>query len=517
MPLFNTIARVSRAPALASLCGLALLWAPVLRADDTALARFLDAHLAQPKFAAAAWGVKVVSLKSGATLYEHDAGKLLKPASNAKLYSVALALDRLGPDYRIRTSIYSATRPDTNGILDGDLIIYGRGDPSFAARFHQNSHADNLGPVARAIAQAGVKHVRGNLVADESYFRGPPLGSGWMWDDLEYYYGAEVSALTVEDNVIDVIFKPGAAVGDPPRIIPLPATTYLTFSNRAETVAAHRGPATVQLHRPLGQNLAYVHGRMPMDVTNLYDAVTVHQPARWFGELLRESLARQSVRVDGQVHVADWLEREIAPPPTNGWMELAHVESPALRDIASFTLKPSQNLYAQLLLLQVGAWAESRAGLTNGPTSTNGLARTTEEMALDEMHRFLTEASIDPGEVWLEDGSGLSRGTLVTPDSIVQLLVHMRAHGHGEAFRQALPVAAVDGTLRRRMKNTSAAGNARAKTGTLRYVHSLSGYATNRAGDELAYSILLNNFAGSESEARSALDTIVVHLTDSNP
>ncbi|PYI86944.1 MAG: D-alanyl-D-alanine carboxypeptidase/D-alanyl-D-alanine-endopeptidase, partial [Verrucomicrobia bacterium] len=156
----------------------------------------LSAHLAQSRFASALWGVKVISLDTGGTLFEHNAEKLMKPASNAKLYTGALALDRLGPDFRIKTSLYASARPAKSGTLTGDLIVYGRGDPSFAARFYDGDYTKLLDPLVDALETAGVKRIKGNLVGDESYFRGPPLGSGWTWDDLQYYYGAEVSALT---------------------------------------------------------------------------------------------------------------------------------------------------------------------------------------------------------------------------------------------------------------------------------------------------------------------------------
>jgi D-alanyl-D-alanine carboxypeptidase/D-alanyl-D-alanine-endopeptidase (penicillin-binding protein 4) len=480
-------------------------------APGPGLKSFLDGHLEQPRFASAAWGVKIINLTSGQTLYERDARKLLKPASNTKLYTAALALERLGPEYRIRTSIYARQPPDARGEIEGDLVVFGRGDPSFAARFNQGSHADNLAPLAQALARAGVKRIRGDLIADESYFKGPPLGSGWMWDDLGYYYGAEVSALTVEDNVVDLVLRPGAAVHDPIRIQTLPATSYLTFSNRALTTATNSGPAQLRLHRPLGENTVYVHGHIPIDATNVYDAVTVHRPALWFGTLLHQSLARHGIIVEGTPRAVDALEREIQPLDTNTWSEIAFVESRPLNEILGRMLKPSQNLYAQLLLLQVGATS------MRNHARTNRLERWTEDRGLDEMKGFLQEVGIDHKEVRLEEGSGLSRGTLLTPNATTQLLAYFNHHRHRDAFREALPLAGVEGTLRRRLRGTRAAGNVRAKTGTLRYVYTLSGYVTNRASDELAFSLMLNNYTGEEDEARAALDAIVVHLAESAP
>ena len=158
--------------------------------------------LSQPRFEAALWGVKIVSLDTGKTLFEHNAGKLLSPASNVKLYTVALALDRLGPDYRIRTSLYAKTRPEPGGALQGDVIVYGRGDPTINARLHGGDILKALEPLAAALTNAGVKRIAGDLVGDTSFFRGPEFGSGWAWDDQEHDYGAEISSLTINNNTL---------------------------------------------------------------------------------------------------------------------------------------------------------------------------------------------------------------------------------------------------------------------------------------------------------------------------
>ena len=469
--------------------------------DREGLRRWMNAHLGQPRFVSAAWGIKIVSLASGATLFEENAGKLLKPASNAKLFTGAMALDRLGPAYRIRTSLYAKASPDAAGQINGDVIVFGRGDPSFAARFNNGNHTDNLRSLAEALASSGVKRIRGGLIADESHFRGPPLGSGWMWDDLENYYGAEVSALTVEDNVVDLVLKPGEVAGMPVKILTLPQTTYLSFSNRTMTRTADE-PSRIRVYRPLGENVVYLHGGISLGHSNVYDAVTVHRPALWFGELLREALARRGIKVDGRVQAVDWLDREIAPRSTNDWREIAHVESPPLKEILPRMMKPSQNLYAHLLLLQVGARI----------LETNAGFRTTENAGLAELEKFIQEAGIRAGEVLLEEGSGLSRGALLTPNATVQLLTHMNGHAQREIFQASLPVAGIDGTLRRRMSGTTAAGNVRAKTGTLRYVYALSGYVTTAAGEPLVFSLMLNNYDADESEARPALDAIAIML-----
>ena len=440
----------------------------------TQLQTRIDAHISQPRFAAAAWGIKVASLDTGRTLFERDAGKLLKPASNAKLFTGALALDRLGPDYRIKTSFYAATRPGPDGVIHGDLIVYGRGDPSFAARFNGGDYGKSLGPAVAALVAAGVKRIEGDLIGDESYFRGPPFGSSWAWDDLQNYYGAEVSALSQEDNVVDLVFKPGAQSGEPCLIVTKPQTSFLTFVNRARTVDK-AGKREINLYRPIRENTVYISGSLPAG-TNWTDAVSVHNPALWFVTRLKEQLE----------------QRGIAVP----------VASRPLSEIIAKMIKPSQNLYAQLLLLHVGTRSQK----------SDHQSKTTEEAGIAELNRFAREAGIKRGELLFDEGSGLSRSALVTPNAFVQLLAFMSRHRSAGVFRDALPVAGVDGSLRSRMKGTAAEKNVHAKTGTIGYVHTLSGYVTTAAGERLAFSLMLNAYDDTGHSVKDDLDPIAVML-----
>lgn len=465
-----------------------------------ALQASLNDFVNQPQFAQAQWGVKVVALSSGKTVFEHNADKLMKPASNAKMYTASLALNRLGPDYRIRTSFYARAKPDASGTIHGDLIVYGRGDPSFASRFNNGDYKKSLQPVIAALKAAGIKRVEGGLVGDESYFHGPPYGSEWTWDDLQNYYGAPVSALTIEDNVADLTFKPGKAVGQPCQIITQPQTTFLTFSNRTHTTAAGTSSG-IDLYRPLGENVVYVSGTVSLDSKGVVDSVSVANPALWFVTLLKTAMEQHGITVTGGVESKNWLDREAAPLDLSGLVEVASVQSRPLSEIVKNTLKPSQNQYAQLLLLQVGAKAE------NGDDD----GRDTERKGLSEMRKFLREAGVKPGMALLEEGSGLSRGALVTPSASVQLLTYMAENKYHDIFYDGLPIAGVDGTLRHRFKGTAAAGNLRAKTGSLGHVDTLSGYLTTKGGDNLVFSIMLNNYSspGRHADGRAEIDTLV--------
>ena len=467
------------------------------------LAQF-QAHLEKaathPRFAAAMLGVKVESLDTGRVIFEQNAEKLLKPASNGKMYTGALALDRFGPDYKIRTSFYSTSRPDASGNLSGDLIVYGRGDPSFSARFNEGDYKKAIDELADAVTKAGIKNVQGDLVGDESFFRGTRFGTGWSVDDLQYYYGAEASALTLQENTVDLVFKAGEKIGDPLKIITKPETKYLTFENRAKTVDKE-GRSSVDVYRPIDSNVVYVHGSLPLG-KSADDSVAVYNAPLWFITTLRDALAKRGVTISGKLKTVNWLDREVAPIDFSKLTEVAFIESRPMAEMVKNMMKPSQNLYAHLLLLQVG---EKTRNAENQRMNSD-------DLGLAELKKFCAEAGIKSGDVLLEEGSGLSRGCLLKPSASVQLLKYMSKHRFAGAFYDSLPIAGVDGTLRSRFKGTAAEKNLRAKTGTIRYVNSISGYVTSKAGEHLVFSIMLNAYNG--NDGRMYTDGIAAMFAD---
>lgn len=463
------------------------------------LRRRLAEFVAEPRFAAALWGVQIVSLDTGNSLFAANPQKLFSPASNSKLYTIALGLDRLGPDYRIKTSLYSKAKPGASGALDGDLIAFGRGDPTFNAQLHGGEIYTALEPLVSALTNAGVKRVTGDLVGDESFFRGPPYGAGWVWDDLESYYGAEISALTINDNTLSVTVTPGQRVGAPCAVALTPATSWVTFSNRTQT-AAKGAARRINFYRPLGENVIYVSGQVPLEDSAYTDDVTVHNPAGLFVSFFREALARHGIEVGGKVRSANWLDREADHFDPAQSVELGAVESPPLSEIAKEIAKPSQNLYTDMLLAHVGE--KFRAD--------DDVRDDSESLGVRELNRFLAQAGVKRGDVIFEEGSGLSRDNLTTPNATVALLRYVNRQKYAQVYFDALPIAGVDGTLRNRMKGTPAAGNLRGKTGTLRWANSLSGYVTTAAGEHLAFSLMLNRYRAMNTgrPARAELDYI---------
>ena len=501
----------------------------------------LSEQVTNPRFAAATWGVKIVSLDSGKTLFEQNAEKLFSPASNCKLYTMALALDKLGGDYRIRTSLFASANPDRRGTLKGDLIVYGRGDPTLNARLNGGDIFRALQPLVAALTNAGVRRIRGDLVGDESFFHGPPYGSGWAWDDMNNYYGAEISALTLNDNTLQVVAKPGTSNGAPCQLALVPASSYVVFSNRTQTIAAG-GRRDLNFYRPVEQNVVYASGQLPLNATNYTDDVTMHNPAGLFMIFFREALARNGVRVSGKTRTVNWLDRQVRPLEADKLIELGAVESLPMRDIVREVHKPSQNLYTDLVLAHLGALAQMEAApsgpltvsisqtgrdgivgaggelRTNAARQVNvsdlGRPETSEDAGIRELREFLNKVGVKRGDVHFEEGSGLSRNNIATPDATIALLRFMSHHAEAEAYLNSLPIAGVDGTLRNRMKNTPAAGNVRAKTGTLRWANSLSGFVTTASGERLVFSIMLNRYSATDAEhsGRAEIDKIAVML-----
>lgn len=462
--------------------------------------------LRRPELAPAMVGIKIASLETGKVLFEQNANKLLRPASNMKLYTVAAALDRLTPDYRFLTSVYAQAKPDANGIVRGDLTVYGRGDPSISARF-SGDYSSGMDELAARIVAAGVKRVEGDLVGDESYFTGAPYGAGWEWEDLQWGFGAEVSALSINDNLVSLTITPGAQVGASAVVQMAPPNPLLTINNHVQT-APRNTRRDLMVYRSLNGDVVEISGSLALDDPGFSGRLGISRPALLFVYLLRAALARRGVVVSGKSRLAPafvgsrWANLDAV---SAGLVELANMQSPRLAEVAAQTLKPSENLYAELLLRTLGKVAAP-------PNAIPRAEDTSERNGIEVLKTFLRVAGIDPASLVLEDGSGLSRGDMVTAQATLQLLTVMRRHRYASSFREALPIAGVDGTLRNRMKGTAAQNNVRAKTGELSSASSLSGYVTTAAGEELVFSIMVNNFPDGVNPPSVCIDPIVVLL-----
>ena len=253
--------------------------------------------LANPSLRRGQVGVKIISAATGATVYERNAQNYFVPASNMKSYTVAAALDRLTPDFRFKTSVYASAFPDSTGNVAGDLIIYGRGDPSFSEEFSTGEPYRKFDELAEAIARSGVKKIEGAIIGDESYFNTNSIPNGWEWDDLQWYYGAEISALTSFDNAFELRVSPGA-VGSKCTIQVSPFNTMIRVVNRTLTTSRSE-KRTLKITKLLGQNVVEVTGNVPSNDRGFKGRVALSNPAALFAEVLSQRLRLKGVTIRG--------------------------------------------------------------------------------------------------------------------------------------------------------------------------------------------------------------------------
>ena len=456
-------------------------------------------------------GIKIVSLDSGKTIFENNAEKYLMPASNMKSFTVAAALEKLSPDFHFVTSVYAPSMPDANGTIRGDLTVFGRGDVSFSTAFYGGDYYKGLDALAEKIVRAGVRRIEGNLVGDESYFTGSPIPSGWEWDDLQWYYGAEISALGVNDNAVDLFVKP-TAVNAPCSVQVLPANTIVKIVNHCTTSAAGV-KRDLQIVKKLDQNILEISGSMPPDDKNFTGSIAVSHPAELFIEMLRGLLLKKGVVITGLNKVSGVKDKLSSAAP----VEITKLESPPLSIIAAKTLKPSQNLYTETILWTLGQNSGTIPVKVVGGAEQNPLIDpklNSSERGLAVVKNFSNEIGIPSDGVIQYDGSGLSRHNLVTPSSLVALYSYMAKQSrYANVWREALTIGGVDGTLKNRFVGTSAAGNVRGKTGTIDQVSALSGYVNTASGERLVFSIIVNGVSSSKIR-QATIDEIVTALAN---
>jgi D-alanyl-D-alanine carboxypeptidase/D-alanyl-D-alanine-endopeptidase (penicillin-binding protein 4) len=472
------------------------------------IARFRDrvqAALASPDSQKAYWGLIISDADTGEILYSLNAQHYFMPASNAKLFTTAMALATLGPDFRIRTTIESAGKPDSSGHLQGDVVLVGRGDANLSNRvipFVGRAQRDGppektLAELADQVAAAGIKEISGDIVADDSYFAPERYPSGWGIDDTVWSYGAAVSALAINDNYISVILHPGAMIGSPLVYGAAPWPGIYEIRNDTLTTAAGTEPK-LRLERDLDSQTFHLTGTLPLDAPPRELQLAVTQPAENAAAILKQLLEARGVRVDGRSR-ARHGERNAQPQAQAPMQILASHTSPPLLEDVRLTNKLSMNLHAELLL-RVAAREKAAAA--------------TMEDALAFATSFRQSIGIDANDVQMTDGSGLSRGDLVTPQSVVQLLAYALRQPWGRDFVSTLPVAGQDGTLENRMRGTAAAGQIHAKTGLVEHVNSLSGYATTRRGAHLLFSIFSNNTGKGGLDGANGVDAICVAMVE---
>lgn len=429
------------------------------------------------------WAVDVRSVDRGERLFAINANRLMMPASNMKILTVATAAELLGWDYRFTTTL-EALGTISGGVLQGDLIVKSNGDPTINTREARGTAV--LNDWAQALRAAGIDSIEGRIIGDDQTFDDEGIGAGWAWDYLQYDYAAPVGALEYNEDFATLTVAPALDSGAHP-IVELQAGSGLAVLNNATT-----GPPgsvdTIDYRRHIDRAVLEVTGSIPLGGSADSRSVAVVNPTLFYVQSLKNELILRGIPVSGPAVDFDDVAAELAANgldsdhSTSGRSRvlIARVESPPLRDIATVLMKVSQNLYAETLLKTLSA-------------TQNGLG--TAEGGRLAVRKTLTSWGIKPDSYVIYDGSGLSRYNYVTADSVVDVLLHMyNDPRHHDAFIATLPIAGRDGTMATRLTRTRAEANATAKTGSISNVRCLSGFVKTRDGETVVFSILANDF-----------------------
>ncbi|MBI2678291.1 MAG: D-alanyl-D-alanine carboxypeptidase/D-alanyl-D-alanine-endopeptidase [Candidatus Koribacter versatilis] len=501
---------------------LALAAAPAFAAKPEPLAKKIAKLLAGADASRGFWGIEVVSLTSGKTLYEANADKLFTPASNTKLFTTAATFALIGPEFRFKTDVETTGAIDKYGRLTGDLVLVGRGDPNLSGRLfpyaaggpRQLPAPHVLEDLADELVKKGLKFVDGDVVADDSYFPAQRWAPGWEQDDLVTEYGAPVSALTINDNVVYVRIMPADRPGEKAFIAVEPFADYYKLDNRVITTPPGTGPNKITISRELGSSDVLLWGTIPQDDPGGTQAIAINDPAEFAAQWFRQLLERRGVVIYGRerTHHTEMANlttftvtsRAAAGGGTPGATTMqplilaAHDSLPLAEDLKLIN-KISQNLHAELMLRLLGR-ERGTAGTIDG--------------GLEVLNGFLAKAGITPGEYTLLDGSGMSRQNLVTPRATVKLLKYAATQPWGDLYRATLPIGGADGTLANRFRGTPAENHVHAKTGSLGHVNALSGYLETMKGDRIAFAIFANNHNLQGRKATETIDQIVQAIAE---
>ena len=465
--------------------------------SDSTLTKEIDRIIAESDSAHARWGVVVVSMKDGRVLSSRDGDRLFTPASNMKIFTTAVALEVLGADYRWRTSVYSARQMDANGVVDGDLTLYGRGAPDFDSKAK-----DGLPALVDQLYERGLRRVRGSVIGDESYFRAERYAVGWQWNDLQWYYGAAPSALTIDENSVEVTIGPAKNGGSAASVVVNPDDKYLRLTNTT-TTGERDAITSIGIQRGLSNNDLQVWGEFPASGRSFSAFLSVHDPALHAATTFKRLLTARGIQVDGDARSRDFRVAEADRFDPQTAVELANTESAPLSEIVRVTNKESNNLFAELLLRTLG---RERGSFAPDPDPRRNATRGDDVAGTAVVKKWLSDHGVAVRDLAIHDGSGLSRLDLITPESAVRLLIAIANSPSATVFRNSLPVAGRDGTLKGRLQTL--AGRVSAKTGYLTYTHALSGYITVDGGEELAFSVICNDAVG-RGRPGQVLDEII--------
>ncbi len=478
-------------------CSLVAVLAAPARAQS--LRQKIDQVLTRSELEGANLSVRVIEIPGGRVLYSYKSEEPLSVASNAKIVTTAAALDLLGPDFELSTTLV-ARGTVKSGTLHGDLVLVGKGDPSISR--HWNG-ADVMAPLrffAKECLASGIRTVTGDIVANDLYFDRQFLCPSWPSNQWIHWYEAPVCALAFNDNCVDATVKPGPSDGAVADVAIIPDVGYISFTNNIKTTASlkkHRGYGYGFYRHKMDTSVTgrgYYYLKAGPAETNF----TVPDPSFYLAAALRRALADAGVRVNGRLRRMDAKDAGLL----EGASVIA-VNRVSLTEVVRHCNLNSQNLYAEMLFKTLGREVEGEGSFEAGARAVG---------------RFLGKAGIQPGEYTIADGSGLSSQTRLSAMALTEVLKFMYTHKNVNAFRDSLPLSGYAGSLAGRLAEGPYLGKVRAKTGYINGASALSGYALTANGKTLAFGMIFNDFKGSNRYTIKPIqDEICRILVDSAP
>jgi serine-type D-Ala-D-Ala carboxypeptidase/endopeptidase (penicillin-binding protein 4) len=449
--------------------------------------------LKRPGVRSAQWGIQILDPETSSVVLEVNPDKTFLPASVLKVLTTSTALEKLGPDFKYRTGVYTNGTIDSNGTLQGDLVLVGRGDPNLTDPYGELFEKPALLELAQELKSRGVSRIQGDIIGDDSYFDSDSPVKGWTALALRSLYGAPINALSVNNNVLWVHARPTkynqkVIVGVEPQ------TSHFKIRNQAKT-GSRRARQTIRVQLIRGTNTIVVSGILPANKT-ASQPVLLERAAEVAADMLQEALQSEGIIVRGKVHATHY--GDVSEEQRKSWKLLAEHQSPPLIRALEIINKKSQNLHAEMLLRTLGA-------------EFKGLG--TNEAGLQVVKAFLVDSGIDSEGIKLNDGCGLSRENLVTPRFQTSLLNFLSQRYYFDLFRNTLAISGTDGTLRNRLSALDVRGSIHAKTGTLNGVTTLAGYMTTKSGRNLIFSIFANR-VNAVARVKKTIDEICSLFVD---
>lgn len=427
-------------------------------------------------------GIKIVSMDRKETIFEKNSDLPLIPASNLKILTTSAALSTLGPDYRFRTAVFHDGSRDS-GTVKGNLYLKGFGDPKLVE--------EELWKTAIGVKNSGIRRVEGDLVADESFFDDKRYISGWGDAKREQIYSAKLGALSLNFNVISIHVRPGQNVGDPPVVVLDPDTAYVSVQNKGVTVKGFRrryGAPDFRITLIQGGDTdrVLVSGQFLIDSPPQQFFRMISNPPMYTATVFKEYLEREGVTITGGIRMGQ--------TGAEAGLVYEHLSEPLFRVVADLN-KFSNNFMAEQVLKTMGAEVHGNPG--------------TDQKGIEVLENFLSQFGIPKSDFSLVDGSGLSSKNRLTASQLVTVLSAMGENfQYQPEFISSLAIMGVDGSARKRMRNTEDGWMVRVKTGTLNRSSCLSGYLETRQGEMVAFSFLMNNPC-SHSQAHKVQDQLV--------